>query len=1752
MATVDDSTSPNGDDSEAVAYVTLNADNGDPPASSGRKSLLVQVDGGFGDHRTEGHLLRHPLEKRGASCPDRLRISRTLSHGLPKPSPLQPHMFRETQSAGNTPTVRGGIESQRSGERDETGQARLLRSARFLPLTALRHVTEVYAPCRRPYSESERDLEVVMVFADVSGYTALAEACNVAASESDKSKLVGSISPGLAGAERMRTALNEYLGNMIDMLTMYGADIIKFVGDAVMAIWEVPKRTAAVEMAVGIDGSRSPAAETAARATAVCLKINKALDQFRCQGLPEGSTLRLHTAVGYGQMSFLFVGGIQGHWLQLPVGDPIAQLVPIIDAAPPGTLVISPETYELLEGQFVCEPIKRQSLGGEVSGEESILGMQVLCRSDDFPETLAAYVDSTFVGIENNMQRRAEREQLHKERRKSSFFDGEGEHSISRDRRRSSRKSFFDGEGEQSGSEERRRSSRKSFFDAEEEQSISKERRRSSFFDGDDDQTIERSPRISRRFSGRVSSSDQTSRRMQALTICDTMDAMDTIDASFEHFAGRSLTIDSHNSSAPSLLTTRSPDSSGHVACPPWLMTPSTSRKGMMYLQRVIEIFRSAAKLQSHEVPGDEWPTDFVEQQREAMESLIPPPSRLALTGSIAELRRVTVMFIALESPAALLRIMMKRQNKALSNGSSRHSYSLLNSFGLSKCEDSPAYTPQVKVKGKGHHTSSQQLQQLQMLASTMQGEVMRHDGFVKEFTMDDKGLVMVAGFGVPPTWRWGQDPVLCASEAAIAIKSALKSHGLRFGIGITTGEVFCGTLGNSMRSEYSMIGSVVNLAARLMAAAAKRDKGIFIDSATKEVAIKEGLFRIKFYDDLKVKGVMEKVPVWRLKGTRSVTLDETANVLKMGTEPIELMRHKFNRLVTRFEAGSDLRDEVKVEDVKMLEVSVRNGNEISGRRAEMRIIKDLMRAAVLDGAEANIKKKNVAQGSSSERGSEGRGGFLSSIFGTCLGSGAGGMDDGSNRNKSGRLVLIEGEPGMGKSTLLTAIMRSALNKEGFWCFHTKFSTSLEVKFGWWYVLRQMQQVLQDQLEHLLTHSQRSRLTLLLEVGDMMTRLNMDMSSMDERGVAIQRELTHALLMLMNVLIENGSTSEGKGIVLILDEVEHLDSMGMDVVRHLLQPPQGDFYPYTKRAFFPPIHNLVVIIATRPVPHASSTFKKEYARLLELTDEHIPLKGLSHSVLERELLKSPEVIGLGVKKLQREALYFLHERSSGNYRQALAWLMYLLDVRDRDDDDDDDDDDDNDDDKDSHETSKWHFLRSGTLRMESVRNGEFRINMARTMRKCVRIPMDVRAIYTSLNDSLSPSEILTLRICSVLGEITPEILLYAQPGGLAEVIQLESGGLDEIDKNWQSTMDSDEYVDVNNIIHQTYESDTGGTVPWLEKTLWKLRDRGLLKPRTRGRVATFNSQVPSPVVTTRDSLDGTAAMFSDHINQLRYTHPVLQGNQMFDSMPGVREDVEGDNRFNEVLTFASFVHQEVTYQGWGMEHRRKVHEHIADVATVIMRELRARMTEFRRIVDFHEKLCADCGLCDKVGVGPFSGKMNPDCFDSSKQAALLKQISSSPNIIPTMLKLIKNDKTLLTAMHVWRIHHTMMSGDIDSAKEAAVAAELDGIGMDVLRDLCRKKVEAVFSSISDHYPVQGHSFTDQHNKQWTSLHVVLLPWIRGLAQLFQLQARHHWRLVRALVRGGMPLLRLHRETLGPEKHTANVQRELTLRAYLSL
>ena len=115
--------------------------------------------------------------------------------------------------------------------------------------------------------------------------------------------------------------------------------------------------------------------------------------------------------------------------------------------------------------------------------------------------------------------------------------------------------------------------------------------------------------------------------------------------------------------------------------------------------------------------------------------------------------------------------------------------------------------------------TTRTPLDRAQTAMRTLQTALFRYEGTINKMSADDKGTAMLAAFGLPP-WAHEDDPVR-ATRAAREIHDRMGEAGIRTSIGIATGPVFCGVVGNSKRREYTMIGDVVNLAARLMQAAA-------------------------------------------------------------------------------------------------------------------------------------------------------------------------------------------------------------------------------------------------------------------------------------------------------------------------------------------------------------------------------------------------------------------------------------------------------------------------------------------------------------------------------------------------------------------------------------------------------------------------------------------------------------------------------------------------------------------------------------------------------------------------------------------------------------------------------------------------------------------------------------------------------------------------------------------------------------------
>jgi class 3 adenylate cyclase/tetratricopeptide (TPR) repeat protein len=145
-------------------------------------------------------------------------------------------------------------------------------------------------------------------------------------------------------------------------------------------------------------------------------------------------------------------------------------------------------------------------------------------------------------------------------------------------------------------------------------------------------------------------------------------------------------------------------------------------------------------------------------------------------------------------------------------------------------------------------------------LVCEVQEALYEYEGSVNKLGVDDKGATMVAAFGLPPVAH--EDDPVRAVRAALGIRARLDRGGVRHAIGIASGRAFCGSVGSGLRREYTMIGGVVNLAARLMQTALD---DIVCDSATRHEA--EAKLAFEELPPRRVKGVAEPVAVFRPAG---------------------------------------------------------------------------------------------------------------------------------------------------------------------------------------------------------------------------------------------------------------------------------------------------------------------------------------------------------------------------------------------------------------------------------------------------------------------------------------------------------------------------------------------------------------------------------------------------------------------------------------------------------------------------------------------------------------------------------------------------------------------------------------------------------------------------------------------------------------------------------------------------------------------
>lgn len=121
-------------------------------------------------------------------------------------------------------------------------------------------------------------------------------------------------------------------------------------------------------------------------------------------------------------------------------------------------------------------------------------------------------------------------------------------------------------------------------------------------------------------------------------------------------------------------------------------------------------------------------------------------------------------------------------------------------------------------------------LERVQQVWTIVQAVLNRYGGSMLQCIVDDKGTIIMLAYGVPPYIH--EDNARRAVQTALDVNRELIRLGVVSAIGVTTGQVFCGDSGNQRHWEYSVIGFVVNLAARLMQSAGAAG-GILCDHAT-------------------------------------------------------------------------------------------------------------------------------------------------------------------------------------------------------------------------------------------------------------------------------------------------------------------------------------------------------------------------------------------------------------------------------------------------------------------------------------------------------------------------------------------------------------------------------------------------------------------------------------------------------------------------------------------------------------------------------------------------------------------------------------------------------------------------------------------------------------------------------------------------------------------------------------------------------
>ncbi|MEW6716416.1 MAG: adenylate/guanylate cyclase domain-containing protein [Chloroflexota bacterium] len=206
-----------------------------------------------------------------------------------------------------------------------TNQSLLDALASYVPPLLLRRLASKPTPALVPFEDR---FPAAVLFADITGFTALTDRF---------------VEIGPAGAEELADLLNTYFGRLIDQVTEMGGEVVKFAGDALLAIWPAK--------------NKDEIQARAQQASQCGLNIQKELHAFQAT---EDISLFLRLAIDVGEIGIKSVGGIFKRWELLVTGNPLIRASTLTQISASGDVALTPETWELIRPFGRGKPINNE------------------------------------------------------------------------------------------------------------------------------------------------------------------------------------------------------------------------------------------------------------------------------------------------------------------------------------------------------------------------------------------------------------------------------------------------------------------------------------------------------------------------------------------------------------------------------------------------------------------------------------------------------------------------------------------------------------------------------------------------------------------------------------------------------------------------------------------------------------------------------------------------------------------------------------------------------------------------------------------------------------------------------------------------------------------------------------------------------------------------------------------------------------------------------------------------------------------------------------------------------------------------------------------------------------------------------------------------------------------------------------------------------------------------------------------------